>query len=201
MSKTLARVAARALLLATAAGDTVAQKDAPLYYYDGATWGWGNAELLFDYTDADNFKFITMQANNDRWEIGGRIDAIKITPDQFANEAPGGLPRDTDIRTELRVSGTTAELYKGAEGSEVKVDGANGERDFGDALNVAFDNEGQTLSIVSISGGQGNLVDNGNGTVTYTIPSPSFYGVDEYSYVISDGTNQTTATIRIDVVP
>ena len=226
-------------------------KDAPLYYYDGDTWGWGNAGLLFDYTDADNFKFVTMQANNDRWEIGGRIDAIKITPDQFADEAPRALTRDTDIRTEIRVSGTTAELYKGAEGSEVKVDGGNGERDFADALNDgqfavraisswaeyslqlspsdwapyaanyselisqsaasdsltidvlndAFDNEGQALSIVSISGGQGNLVDNGNGTVTYTIPSPSFYGVDEYSYVISDGTNQTTATIRIDVVP
>lgn len=211
--------------------------------YNGDS-GWSNAGLLFDYADAGSFKFVTLQVNNSRWEIGG----TSLTPQYAADTA---LAEDTNIRTEVRVSGTTAELFKGPDGSEVKVDGSNGERDFADALNDgqfgvraisswaefslqlapsdwapyaanytelisqsaasdsltidvladAVDNEGQDLSVVSISGGQGSLVDNGNGTVTYTIPSPSFYGVDEYTYVVSDGSNETEATIRIEVVP
>ena len=212
--------------------------------YDGNTSGWSNAGLLFDYADASSFKFVTLQVNNNRWEVGGN----SLTP-QYATDPT--LTKDTDIRTEVRVSDTFAELYKGVEGSESKVDGSNGERDFGEALNDgqfgvraisswaefslqlapsdwapyaanysklisqsapddsltidvladAVDNEAQSLSIVSVSGGQGSLVDNGNGTVTYTISSPTFFGVDEYTYVISDGSNETEATIRIDVVP
>jgi hypothetical protein len=212
--------------------------------YDGSTNGWSNAGLLFDYADESSFKFVTLQVNNDRWEIGGN----SLTPQYAADPA---LTKDTDIRTEVRVSETVAELYKGAVGSEAKVDGTNGERDYGDALNDghfgvraisswaefslqlspsdwapyaanyselisqsapndsltvdvlagAVDNEGQNLSIVSVFGGEGSLVDNGNGTVTYTIPSPTFFGVDEYTYVVSDGSNETEATIRIEVVP
>ncbi|MBN2659549.1 MAG: cadherin-like domain-containing protein [Spirochaetales bacterium] len=49
--------------------------------------------------------------------------------------------------------------------------------------------------------GTGTLVDNGDGTVTYQVPGPSFYGIDEFTYQVSDGTNISIGTIRFDVVP
>jgi len=51
------------------------------------------------------------------------------------------------------------------------------------------------------AGNPPQYVDNGDGTVSYTIPGPTFYGPDEYTYTVTDGTNETVAKIRIDVVP
>jgi hypothetical protein len=69
-----------------------------------------------------------------------------------------------------------------------------------DLLDDAFDYEGDSLSVSDVSEGKGHLTDNGNGTVTYT-PGDYDYGDDDYTYTISDGTNETIGTIEIYVVP
>jgi hypothetical protein len=70
-----------------------------------------------------------------------------------------------------------------------------------DILGDAFDHEGDPLTISALStSSNGALTDNGNGTVTYT-PNGLFYGVDSYTFTVSDGTNTNTGTIRLEVVP
>jgi hypothetical protein len=70
-----------------------------------------------------------------------------------------------------------------------------------DLLGDAVDHEGDDLSLVSFSNGNGSLTDNGDGTVTYQVSGPAFYGIDEFTYQVSDGTNTSEGVIRFDVVP
>ena len=62
------------------------------------------------------------------------------------------------------------------------------------------DAEGDTLSVQSVTqGSNGSVVDNGDGTVTYT-PDPNWNGVDTFSYTVSDGRGGTdTATVTVTV--
>jgi hypothetical protein len=62
--------------------------------------------------------------------------------------------------------------------------------------------DGNTLTIASFTQPtQGTLVDNGNGTFTYT-PSSGYFGTDSYTYTVSDGQGGTaTATVTINVAP
>ena len=64
------------------------------------------------------------------------------------------------------------------------------------------DPEGDTLEVISIGDpANGTLVDNGDGTFTYT-PDPDFNGTDSVTYTISDGNGgEDTATITFDVNP
>jgi hypothetical protein len=69
-----------------------------------------------------------------------------------------------------------------------------------DLLENAVDAEGDTLTVTNISlvgaGSAGTVVDNGDGTITYT---PTGTGVEAFEYTISDGTNESTGVIRLDV--
>lgn len=64
------------------------------------------------------------------------------------------------------------------------------------------DADGDTLSVVSITPptqAGSTVVDNGNGTVTYT-PATGFNGIDTFTYTISDpGGSQDTATVSVNV--
>ncbi|MEM8852780.1 MAG: Ig-like domain-containing protein, partial [Pseudomonadota bacterium] len=70
-----------------------------------------------------------------------------------------------------------------------------------DLLGDDTDPDGDTLSLQSITQPlHGTLVDNGDGTLTYT-PNAGFYGLDGFTYVASDGTLDDTATVAITVEP
>ncbi|MEO0985811.1 MAG: Ig-like domain-containing protein, partial [Cyanobacteria bacterium J06639_14] len=63
------------------------------------------------------------------------------------------------------------------------------------------DVDGDTLSISTVgSGANGSVIDNGDGTVTYT-PDAGFSGIDSFTYTINDGSNGTaTATVEVNVI-
>ncbi|MDC7222865.1 MAG: cadherin-like domain-containing protein, partial [Spirochaetales bacterium] len=72
-----------------------------------------------------------------------------------------------------------------------------------DLLSDAYDYESDTLSLESIDEDGtlgGTITDNGDGTVTYSMPSGYTYGTDTFYYTISDGTNTTEGTIEFDVI-
>ena len=82
-------------------------------------------------------------------------------------------------------------------------DSASTDEDF--AVNISpltndTDNNGDTLSIDSITqGSNGVVVNNGNGTLTYT-PDANFHGSDFFSYTVSDGRGGLdTATVNVTV--
>jgi hypothetical protein len=50
-----------------------------------------------------------------------------------------------------------------------------------------IDVDGDTLTVTSVTqGANGSVIDNGDGTITYT-PDPDWNGVDTYTYTVSDG--------------
>jgi len=62
------------------------------------------------------------------------------------------------------------------------------------------DIDGDTLNIFSIgAASHGSVVDNGNGTITYTPTDPNFEGQDTFIYTVSDGTDTDTATVTVDI--
>jgi hypothetical protein len=63
------------------------------------------------------------------------------------------------------------------------------------------DLDGDPLTVVSASAGNGTVTINPDGTITY-VPNPNFNGVDAITYTISDGRGGTsTATVQITVNP
>ncbi len=70
-----------------------------------------------------------------------------------------------------------------------------------EVLSNDSDVDGDDLTIEAISAAvNGTVVDNGDGTITYT-PNDSFFGVDTFEYVIGDGNGATaTATVTVEVV-
>ncbi|SEG04631.1 Ig-like domain-containing protein [Marinobacterium lutimaris] len=60
------------------------------------------------------------------------------------------------------------------------------------------DADGDTLSISSVSGGNGSAVVNADGTLTFT-PSTGFSGTTSISYTITDGKASDSATVSINV--
>lgn len=83
----------------------------------------------------------------------------------------------------------------------LQMDVQDGSITTSDLLAGATDAEGDSLRISAVDGATANggtVVDNGDGTFSYTPPA-GFSGVDTFTYTVSDGTNQTTATISVDV--
>ncbi len=71
-----------------------------------------------------------------------------------------------------------------------------------DLLVGASDPEGGSLTItaLSIAGGLGTLVNNGNGTWTYTPAADDDTGVT-FNYTVSDGASQSSSTASLDITP
>ncbi len=63
------------------------------------------------------------------------------------------------------------------------------------------DADGDALSILSITDpANGIIVDNGDGTISYTANDPGFVGMVTFDYVLSDGAGPTaTASVSVDV--
>ncbi|MGF1666467.1 MAG: tandem-95 repeat protein, partial [Acidimicrobiia bacterium] len=84
-------------------------------------------------------------------------------------------------------------------------DAATTDEDTGAIIDVLVndtDPDGDALTVTAVTdGANGTVVDNGDGTVTYT-PDPDWNGVDSFTYTISDGRGGTdTATVTITVTP
>jgi UDP-3-O-[3-hydroxymyristoyl] glucosamine N-acyltransferase len=71
-----------------------------------------------------------------------------------------------------------------------------------DVLANDFDVEGDTLTVASVTqGAHGTVVNNGDGTVTYT-RYPGFNGTDSFSYTIDDGQGGTdSASVKVTITP
>ena len=68
-----------------------------------------------------------------------------------------------------------------------------------DVLANDYDSDGTSLTITAVTQGDyGNTVVNNGATVTYT-PDAGFTGSDEFTYTVSDGTDQVTATVMVTV--
>ena len=71
--------------------------------------------------------------------------------------------------------------------------------DIADLLANDTDADGDTLVLQSVGQpGAGTLVDNGDGTLTYT-PAASYTGKDTFTYVVSDGTVGVTGEVTVTV--
>lgn len=71
-----------------------------------------------------------------------------------------------------------------------------------DVLANDFDPDGDPITIVEVIQDdypKGTVVDNGDGTLTYT-PTPGWWGGDSFQYTISDGESTATATVTLDVI-
>ncbi|MFC3144280.1 cadherin-like domain-containing protein, partial [Psychromarinibacter halotolerans] len=70
-----------------------------------------------------------------------------------------------------------------------------------DLLANDTDPDGDPLTVVSVgTPSNGALVDNGDGTFTYT-PDTGFVGTDSFTYTVSDGDNTDSATVVVSVQP
>jgi hypothetical protein len=68
-----------------------------------------------------------------------------------------------------------------------------------DVLANDTDPDGDTLTITAITNpSNGSIVNNEDGTITYS-PNPNYHGSDSYTYTISDGKFESTATVTITV--
>ncbi|MCH2179588.1 MAG: S8 family serine peptidase [Mariniblastus sp.] len=82
------------------------------------------------------------------------------------------------------------------------TDSANTDEDVAVIVDVVAndtDIDGDSLFISAVSqASNGSVVDNGDGTVTYT-PNGGFFGSDSFTYTVSDGSLSDTATVNITV--
>ncbi|NND60857.1 MAG: tandem-95 repeat protein [Gammaproteobacteria bacterium] len=68
-----------------------------------------------------------------------------------------------------------------------------------DVLANDSDVDGDSLTVASVTQpANGNVVDNGDGTVTYT-PDAGFFGTDTFTYTVTDGTASSSATVTVTV--
>ena len=103
------------------------------------------------------------------------LDSTAIT--RLANDAPTAV--DVAFTTDEDIAVTTS-----------------------DVLSAGFDPNDDTLSIDSFTHGtNGTVVDNNDGTLTYT-PDANFDGIDTFTYTVNDGNGNTdTATVTVTVNP
>jgi hypothetical protein len=130
----------------------------------------------------------------------GGVMKVSYTFDDVLNDGLFGLS-NVNAHTEFTIDMTPSNWAPYARRFEAKYSKSAMSEITIDVIGSAVDFEGEFLEITSLSSSSnGTMTDNGDGTVTY-IPNGTFFGVDTFTYAISDGTNVTTAEIRIDVLP
>ncbi len=122
-------------------------------------------------------------------------------PAYDADSLPFGDPSDNEAPT-LTVSASTSPANAAPTAT---ADSASTSEDTAVTVSVLgndSDPDGDALGIASVTqGANGTVVDNGDGTVTYT-PNADFNGTDSFTYTVSDGNGGTdTATVNVTVNP
>jgi len=106
---------------------------------------------------------------------GGKVDfTLEMKPTDWAPYAP-------DVNAQMNVS--------------------DGQTSLADLLTATKDHEGHAVTMThfdATTAHGGTVVHNADGTYTYT-PASGFVGSDTFTYVVSDGVNQTTASVKVNV--
>ena len=140
----------------------------------------------------------TVQVNPDQ--------TITYTPNQDSNGADSFTYTITDGRGGFSQATVDVNIAPVADAPVGVDDNLSTAIDTGLPINVLsdllandFDPDGDTISFVGFSQPtNGALVDNGDGTLTYT-PNAGFQGTDSFTYDISDGALTSSATVNIGV--
>lgn len=134
-----------------------------------------NTDGTFLYTPAANYfgdDSFTYQLSNGTLNSHLARVSIKVTP---VNDAPGVNP----VTTEL---------------NEDKAAALN-------LLAAASDADGDTLTVTALQPPQhGRIEQNASGVYVYT-PDANFFGVEQVSFSVSDGTQTVTALLTLNVLP
>ncbi|MBI2242352.1 MAG: cadherin-like domain-containing protein, partial [Magnetospirillum gryphiswaldense] len=132
----------------------------------------------------------TFTAEDSNWN-GTDTFQVQLT-DGEGNVYTQALTITVDPTNDAPVVSMTTELEAGTEDTSVTISKAA-------LLANASDVDGDTLSASDITADHGTIVDNGDGTVTFT-PDADYYGEVTFSYTVSDGqggTVQGTATMDL----
>jgi hypothetical protein len=134
----------------------------------------GVAQASLDLTGlaAGSYTVSAAFAGNDTYQVNSCEAPLEILPPS-GNNPPAAV--DDSAETDVNV-GTTI-----------------------DVLTNDTDLDGDTLTVTNVTQpANGSVVDNGDGTVTYT-PNANFTGTDEFEYTISDGNSTDTAKVVVEV--
>ncbi|MFQ5399506.1 MAG: tandem-95 repeat protein [Anaerolineae bacterium] len=151
-----------------------------------------NSDGTYTYTPAANFNgtdsFTYTAADNNGGAAAGTV-TVTVTA---VNDPPTAVNDafSTDLVTPLVIS--AAQLL--ANDTDV---------DTGDVLTVLSTDFYSAKALELIAEGKNPLpiIDNGDGTYTYTPPDPFFIGLDFFNYVISDGSGAVaTGTVTINII-
>ncbi|WP_125061175.1 cadherin-like domain-containing protein, partial [Aphanothece sacrum] len=125
-----------------------------------------NGNGTYTFTPTVNFNgtvTLTYGVSDGTATLAGQSQTFSVTP---VNDAPVGSP--------------TATLSNTAEDTPITITAANLLAGFSDV-------DGNTISVVNLTANNGALVNNGNGTYTFT-PTANFNGAVNLTYGVSDGT-------------
>ncbi len=158
------------------------------------------------------------EGNTLKLYLNGQLDAMDVLQgDTVSNDGPiylGNSPWYNAVDTQLddfriynqAISSDEVRVLAGAAGNGYTAAPMTIDDALGTFLNtaqsikpIANDQDGVTLTGVT-QGVHGTVVNNGDGTVTYT-PATGFVGADRFTYTVSDGSGGTdTATVDVQVV-
>jgi Ca2+-binding RTX toxin-like protein len=133
-----------------------------------------NNDGTYTFTPTANFNgtvTLTYGVSDGTDTLAGQTQTFSVTP---VNDAPTGSP--------------TATLSNTAEDTAITITAA-------DLLAGFSDVEGDTLSVVNLTADNGVLVDNNDGTYTFT-PTANFNGAVTLTYGVSDGTDTLAGQTR-----
>ncbi|MCR9220330.1 MAG: VCBS domain-containing protein [Alphaproteobacteria bacterium] len=105
-------------------------------------------------------------------------------------------------QTDFQLAMQPSDWAPAAPDVDARMDVSDGALGIPNVLDQAVDHEGAALSLSAFDAASahgGRVASNGDGSFRYE-PPPGFSGADSFTYTITDGVNETTATVRVNVV-
>ena len=158
-----------------------------LHSTDGATW---TAAGSFDHAMTVTAAGLLAGATEGAGGYTAQVDWVEVASDPIADE-------DATLAQVNQAPAASDDALAVDEGQALVIDVA------GDLLGNDEDINGDALSLAGFGQpASGSLVDNGDGTLTYT-PDPGHVGPDSFSYTVTDGelTDTATVTVRTNAPP